>query len=79
MAEIKYRCQVAEKKRARALCEQYQQEKNEALEKATEKLEKEKQRALQDLTTNLTKKLQNIAALEREKAVAESLAAARVS
>ena len=78
MADIQYRCEVAEKKRARSAWEMQQAEKREALEKAAEEAEMEKQEAVRTATNNLTKKLRNEAALERELVVARALAVARV-
>ncbi|XP_031555573.1 stress response protein nst1-like [Actinia tenebrosa] len=77
MAEIKYRCEVAEKKRARLAWEKYMKEKADALADAARKAEEEKQDALKELTESLTRKLRNEAALEREKAVGEALSIAR--
>jgi len=79
MEEIKYRCEVAEKKRARLAYEQYMQEKADALKEAARKAEEDKQNALKELTESLSRKLRNEAALEREKAVAQALSVARVS
>lgn len=78
MAEIKYRCEVAEKKRARLAYEKYMQEKSDALKEAARKAEEDKQNALKELTESLSRKLRNEAALQRERAVAEALSVARV-
>ena len=78
MAEIRYRCEVAEKKRARSALERFQKEKSDALQKAAEEAEKNKQEALKNLTETLARKLRNEAALQRELAVGEVLAVARV-
>lgn len=78
MAEIQYRCEVAEKKRARSAFERFQEEKRTALEKAAYEAEKRKQEEMTALTENLTKKLRNEAALQREIALGEALAVARV-
>ena len=78
MAEIRYRCEVAEKKRARSALERFQIEKSDALQKAAEEAEKNKQEALKNLTKTLARKLRNEAALQRELAVGEALAVARV-
>ena len=78
MAEIRYRCEVAEKKRARSALERFQKEKSDALQKAAEEAEKNKQEALKNLTETLARKLRNEAALQRELAVSEALAVARV-
>ena len=78
MAEIQYRCEVAEKKRARSAFERFQEEKRTALEKAAYEAEKRKQEEMRALTENLTKKLRNEAALQREIALGEALAVARV-
>ena len=78
MAEIQYRCEVAEKKRARSAFERFQEEKRSALEKAAYEAEKRKQEEMRVLTENLTKKLRNEAALQREIALGEALAVARV-
>ena len=78
MAEIRYRCEVAEKKRARSALERFQIEKSDALQKASEEAEKNKQEALKNLTETLARKLRNEAALQRELAVGEALAVARV-
>ncbi|KXJ25197.1 eukaryotic translation initiation factor 4 gamma [Exaiptasia diaphana] len=77
MAEIKYRCEVAEKKRARLAYEKYMQEKLDALKEAARKAEEDKQNALRELTESLSRRLRNEAALQREKAVAEALSIAR--
>ncbi|RMX36834.1 hypothetical protein pdam_00000956 [Pocillopora damicornis] len=77
MAEIRYRCEVAEKKRARSALERFQKEKSDALQKAAEEAEKNKQEALKNLTETLARKLRNEAALQRELAVGEALAVAR--
>ncbi|KAM7445535.1 hypothetical protein ABFA07_005966 [Porites harrisoni] len=77
MAEIQYRCEVAEKKRARSAFERFQEEKRTALEKAAYEAEKRKQEEMRALTENLTKKLRNEAALQREIALGEALAVAR--
>lgn len=77
MAEIKYRCEVAEKKRARSALERFQGEKRDALQKAAEEAEKKNQEALKNLTKTLTRKLRSEAALQRELAVGEALAVAR--
>lgn len=77
MAEIQYRCEVAEKKRARSALEKFQQEKLAALEKAAEEAEKKKREEIRNLTETLTKKLRNEAALQREIAIGEALAIAR--
>ena len=78
MAEIQYRCEVAEKKRARSALERFQEEKREALKKAAEEAEKRKEEEMKNLTENLTKKLRNEAALQREIALGDALAVARV-
>ena len=78
MAEIQYRCEVAEKKRARSARERFQEEKQVALQKAAEEAEKRKQEEMKNLTETLTRKLRNKAALQREIAVGEALAVARV-
>ena len=78
MAEIQYRCEVAEKKRARSAFERFQEEKRTALEKAAYEAERRKQEEMTALTENLTKKLRNEAALQREIALGEALAVARV-
>lgn len=78
MAEIQYRCEVAEKKRARSAWERFQEEKQVALQKAAEEAEKRKQEEMKNLTETLTRKLRNEAALQREIAVGEALAVARV-
>ena len=78
MAEIQYRCEVAEKKRARSAFERFQKEKRTALEEAAYEAEKRKQEEMRALTENLTKKLRNEAALQREIALGEALAVARV-
>ena len=78
MAEIEYRCEVAEKKRARSAWERSQEERHDALQKAAEEAEKKKQEAMKKLTETLTRKLRNEAALQREMAVGEALAVARV-
>ncbi|KAL9963987.1 hypothetical protein ACROYT_G027553 [Oculina patagonica] len=77
MAEIQYRCEVAEKKRARSALERYQEERRAALRKAAEEAEKKKQEEMKNLTETLTRKLRNEAALQREIAVGEALAVAR--
>lgn len=77
MAEIQYRCEVAEKKRARSAFERFQEEKRTALEKAAYEAEKRKQEEMRSLTENLTKKIRNEAALQREIALGEALAVAR--
>ncbi|CAH3034197.1 unnamed protein product [Porites lobata] len=77
MAEIQYRCEVAEKKRARSAFERFQEEERTALEKAAYEAEKRKQEEMRALTENLTKKLRNEAALQREIALGEALAVAR--
>lgn len=79
MAEIMYRCEVAEKKRARLALEKFQQEKLTALQKAAQEAEKKKQEEIRDLTEKLTGKLRNEAALQREIAIGEALANARVN
>lgn len=79
MEEIKYRCEIAEKKRARLAYEQYMKEKSDALMEAARKAEEDKQYALSELTESLSKRLRDEAALERKKAVAEALSVARVS
>ena len=78
MAEIQYRCEVAEKKRARSAWERFQEEKRAALQKAAEEGNRIKQEEMKNLTENITKKLRNEAALEREIAIGEALAIARV-
>ena len=78
MAEIQYRCEVAEKKRARSAWERSQEEKQMSLQKAAEEAEKRKQEEMKNLTETLTRKLRNEAALQREMAVGEALAVARV-
>ena len=78
MAEIQYRCEVAEKKRARSAWERSQDEKIAALHKAAEEAEKKKQEEMRNLTETLTRKLRNEAALQRETALGEALAVARV-
>ncbi len=78
MAEIQYRCEVAEKKRARSALERSKEEKRAALRKAAEEAEKKKQEEMTNLTETLTRKLRNEAALQREIAVGEALAVARV-
>ena len=78
MAEIQYRCEVAEKKRARSAWERSQEEKQMALQKAAEEAEKRKQEEMKNLTETLTIKLRNEAALQREMALGEALAVARV-
>ncbi|EDO46086.1 predicted protein [Nematostella vectensis] len=77
MAEIRYRCEIAEKKRARLAWEKYMKEKSDALKEAAERAELEKQEALHNLTESLTRELRNEAALEREQAVGDALAIAR--
>ncbi|KAJ7392831.1 hypothetical protein OS493_010491 [Desmophyllum pertusum] len=77
MAEIQYRCEVAEKKRARSAWERSQDEKIAALHKAAEEAEKKKQEEMRNLTETLTRKLRNEAALQRETALGEALAVAR--
>lgn len=77
MAEIMYRCEVAERKRARLAQEKFQQEKLAALQKAAQEAEKRKQEEIRDLTAKLTRKLRNEAALQREIAIGEALANAR--
>jgi len=77
MAEIQYRCEVAEKKRARSAWERSQEEKQLALQNAAEEAEKRKQEEMKNLTETLTRKLRNEAALQREMAVGEALAVAR--
>ena len=57
MAEIQYRCEVAEQERARSAFERFQEEKRAALEKAANEAEKRKQEEMRALTENLTKKL----------------------
>ena len=79
MAEIMYRCEVAEKKRARLAQEKFQQQKLAALQKASQEAEKRKQEEIRDLTAKLTRKLRNEAALQREIAIGEALANARVN
>ena len=79
MAEIQYRCEVAEKKRARSALERFQEEKRAALQKAAEEAEKRKQEEMKNLTENLAKRLRNEAALQREIALGEALAVARVN
>lgn len=79
MAEIQYRCEVAEKKRARSALEKFQQEKLAALQKAAQEAEKKKQEEIRNLTEKLTRKLRNEAALQREIAIGEALAFARVN
>ena len=71
MAEIQYRCEVAD-------FERFQEEKRTALEKAAYEAEKRKQEEMRSLTENLTKKLRNEVALQREIALGEALAVARV-
>lgn len=78
MAEIQYRCEVAEKKHARSAWDRFQEEKRAALQKAAEEAEKRKQEEMKNLTETLTRKLRNEAALQREMAVGEALAVARV-
>lgn len=78
MAEIQYRCEVAEKKRARSAWDRFQEEKRAALQKAAEEAEKRKQEEMKNLTETLTRKLRNEAALQREMAVGEALAVVRV-
>ena len=78
MAEIQYRCEVAEKKRARSAWERSQDEKHAALQKAAEEAEKKKQEEMKNLTETLTRKLRNEAALQREIALGEALSVARV-
>lgn len=78
MAEIQYRCEVAEKKRGRSAWDRFQEEKRAALQKAAEEAEKRKQEEMKNLTETLTRKLRNEAALQREMAVGEALAVARV-
>ena len=78
MAEIQYRWEVAEQERARAAFERFQEEKRAALEKAAYEAETRKQEEMRALTENLTKKLRNEAALQREIALGEALAVARV-
>ena len=78
MAEIQYRCEVAEKKRVRSAWERSQEEKLSALQKAAEEAEKRKREEMKNLTETLTRKLRNEAALQRELAVGEALAVARV-
>ncbi|KAK3718266.1 hypothetical protein QZH41_013173 [Actinostola sp. cb2023] len=79
MAEIEYRCEIAEKKRARLAYEKYMKEKSDALKEAARKAEEDKQNALRELTESLSRRLRNEAALEREKAVAEALSLAKKS
>ena len=79
MAEIQYRCEVAEKKRARSAWERSQEEKLTALQNAAEEAEKKKQEEMRNLTENLTKRLRNETALQKEIALGEALAAARVN
>ena len=79
MAEIQYRCEVAEKKRARSAWERSQEEKRAALQRAADEAEKRKQEEMKNLTENLTKRLRNEAALQREIALGEALAVARVN
>ena len=55
MAEIQYRCEVAEQERARSAFERFQEEKRAALEKADYEAETRKQ--MRALTENLTEKL----------------------
>ena len=57
MAEIQYRCEVAEQQRARSAFERFQEEKRAALEKAADEAETRKQEEMRALTENLTKKL----------------------
>lgn len=78
MAEIQYRCEVAEKKRVRSAWERSQEEKRVALQKAAEEAEKKKQEEMKNLTETLARKLRNEAALQREIALGEALAVARV-
>lgn len=78
MAEIQYRCEVAEKKRARSAWDRFQEEKRAALQKAAEEAEKRKQEEMKNLKETLTRKLRNEAALQREMAVGEALAVGRV-
>ena len=79
MAEIQYRCEVAEKKRARSAWERSQEEKRAVLQTAADEAEKRKQEEMKNLTENLTKRLRNEAALQREIALGEALAVARVN
>ena len=79
MAEIQYRCEVAEKKRARSAWERHQEEKRAALQRAAEETERKKQEEMKTLTADLTRKLKNEASLQREIAVSEALAVARVN
>lgn len=78
MAEIKYRCEVAEKKRVRLAYEKYLAEKSEALKEAARQAEEDKQNALKERTENLSRKLRMEAEIQRDKAVAEALSAAQV-
>ena len=57
MAEIQYRCEVAEQERARSAFERFQEEKRAALEKAANEAETRKQEEMRALTENLTEKL----------------------
>ena len=57
MAEIQYKCEVAEQERARSSFERFQEEKRAALEKAANEAEKRKQEEMRALTENLTQKL----------------------
>jgi len=79
MAEIQYRCEVAEKKRARSAWERHQEEKRAALQRAAEEAERKKQEEMKTLTADLTRKLKNEASLQREIAISEALAVARVN
>ena len=78
MAMIKYRCEVAEKKRMREAQEQFRQEKAEALQQAAEQARKDKEQALKDNTEYVTRTTRSICAVEKEQAIAESLKNARV-
>ena len=78
MAEIQYRCEVAEKKSARSAFERFQEEKRAALEKTAYEAEKRKQEEMRALTESLTKKLTDEAALQREIALGEALDVAKV-
>ena len=57
IAEIQYRCEVAEQERARSAFEQFQEEKRAALEKAAYEAEERKQEEMRALTESITQKL----------------------